>query len=307
MAASYAPTELRDAIASGLLSFPLTDFDENDRFNEGAFQSRVEWMSKLGTAAIFPAGGAGEFFSLTAAEYSAVIRAAVEVKPSIPVIAATGYGTRMAVEFAAEAEKLGADGLLLLPPYLTESSQEGLYEHIRAICSQTRLGVIIYNRANCRIKVETLARLVDSCPNLIGFKDGVGDIEEILKIRSMLGSRLLCVNGMPTAEVYAQAYMGMGISTYTSAIYNFVPKSAMMFHRAILAADHVAVAQFTRDFLAPYSRIRARQPGYAVSIVKAGVDIVGRSAGKVRAPLSNLSSREYEELSDLISQLGPQE
>ena len=77
---------------------------------------------------------------------------------------ARGYGTRTAIEYAQEAERLGADGLLLMPPYLVEASQEGLRAHITAICRATKLGVIVYNRANCRLAAATTARLAADCP-----------------------------------------------------------------------------------------------------------------------------------------------
>ena len=123
---------------------------------------------------------------------------------------AAGYGTRTAIEYAREAERLGADGLLLLPPY-SRGSQEGLRAHITAICNSTRLGVIVYNRANCRLTADTVARLAADCSNLIGFKDGVGDIEQLTGVRNALGDRLLFINGMPTAETYARSFRGIGI------------------------------------------------------------------------------------------------
>jgi 5-dehydro-4-deoxyglucarate dehydratase len=294
------PEALKSCLASGLLSFPLTDFDAAGEFDATSFANRIEWLGGYGAQALFAAGGAGEFFSLTAPEYCAVVAQAVaSSRNTVPIIAATGYGTKMAIALASEAQQLGADGLLLLPPYLTESSQQGLKDHITAVCRSTRLGVVIYNRANMRLKAETLQHIADDCPNLIGFKDGVGDIEEILKIKALLGDRLAYINGMPTAEIFAGAY--------SSAIFNFIPRSAMAFNQAILADDHAAVQQFTRDFLVPYGLLRSRQPGYAVSMIKAGADIVGRSAGRVRPPLSDVTPSEYAELATLIERLGPQD
>lgn len=308
METTRTPQELQSCLASGLLSFPLTDFDATGEFDASSFANRIEWLGGYGARALFVAGGAGEFFSLTAPEYCAVVAQAVaSTGKAVPVIAATGYGTRMAIALANEAQQLGADGLLLLPPYLTESSQQGLKEHIIAVCRSTRLGVIVYNRANMRLKAETLQQIVDDCPNLVGFKDGVADIEEILKIKALVGDRLVYINGMPTAEIFAAAYCGMGIPVYSSAIFNFIPRSAMAFNRAILTNDHAVVRQFTRDFLVPYGLLRSRQPGYAVSIIKAGVEIVGRGAGRVRPPLSDVTPAEYAELATLIARVGSQD
>jgi 5-dehydro-4-deoxyglucarate dehydratase len=288
------PQELKAAVPRGMLSFPLTDFDANGEFDPAACVRRLEWLSAYPSSALFMAGGAGEFFSLTPKEFSAVIGTAVTASGRTPVIAGCGYGTRTAIEYAQEAERLGADGLLLMPPYLVEASQEGLRAHITAICRATRLGVIIYNRANCRLAAATTARLANDCPNLIGFKDGVGDLELLAATRAAVGDRLLYVNGMPTAETYAAAFRAAGVVTYSSAVFNFVPRTA-------------TVDALMRDFFVPYVRLRARQPGYAVSIVKAGADIVGRGAGKVRPPLSDCTAEEIGELKALIEKLGPQD
>ena len=118
------PQELKAAVPRGMLSFPLTDFDAGGEFEPtAACARRLEWLSGYPSSALFMAGGAGEFFSLTPAEFSAVIDTAVKVCGGrTPVIAGCGYGTRTAIEYAREAERLGADGLLLMPPYLVEAS-----------------------------------------------------------------------------------------------------------------------------------------------------------------------------------------
>jgi 5-dehydro-4-deoxyglucarate dehydratase len=305
--ASMTPLELKSVLGSGLLAFPATDFDGADEFDAKASSARLEWLATYRPAAYFIAGGAGEFFSLTAEEYAALIENAAKLRAgNIPVLGAAGFGTRTAAAYAKMSERLGADGLLLLPPYLTEAPQDGLRAHIEAVCRATRIGVVVYNRANCRLQADTLARLADACPNLIGFKDGVGDTDETMRIRGMLGDRLVYLNGMPTAETYARSFAAQGFASYSSAIFNFVPRTAMEVHRAVYSGGTLNLAQFEKDFLIPYVRVRSRRPGYAVSIVKAGASIVGRTAGKVRVPLCELTGEEHEELRGLIARLGPQ-
>lgn len=305
---AMTPQKLKAAVSRGLLSFPLTDFDASGEFDAKASARRLEWLASYPTGALFMAGGTGEFFSLTPEEYSAVIGTAVRTCGSkTPIIAGTGYGTRTAISYAQEAERLGADGLLLMPPYLTEAPQEGLREHVTAVCRATKLGVIVYNRANCRLGAPTVARLAEECPNLIGFKDGVGDLEQLAAIKSTLGGRLALINGMPTAETYARAFRAVGFATYSSAVLNFVPRMALQFHGALERGDDTAVDKLLKSFFVPYVAIRNKQPGNAVSIVKAGAAIVGRSAGKVRPPLSDLAAEDYKELQALIEKLGPQE
>ncbi|HEY8995118.1 MAG TPA: 5-dehydro-4-deoxyglucarate dehydratase [Lacunisphaera sp.] len=301
------PLELKKTMSAGLLSFPVTDFDAAGDFRADTYARRLEWLMPYGATVLFAAGGTGEFFSLTAEDYSAVVGTAVKTcRNSVPIVAGTGGPTRQAIAFAQEAERLGAQGLLLLPHYLTEAGQEGLAAHVEAVCRSVKLGVIIYNRGACRLQADTLAKLADRCPNLIGFKDGIGEIELMVSIRRKLGDRFAYLGGLPTAEVYAAAYKALGVPVYSSAVFNFIPKTAVDFYRAVAADDHTATGRLLDSFFLPYLEIRNRKPGYAVSIIKAGARIVGHDAGPVRPPLVDLSADESAKLAALIQSLGPQ-
>ncbi len=119
------PQELKSILSHGLLSFPVTDFNAQGDFNPAGYIKRLEWLAPYGASAQFAAGGTGEFFSLAASEYSQVIKTAVDTcATSVPILAGVGGSTRQAIEYAQEAERLGAKGLLLLPHYLTEASQD---------------------------------------------------------------------------------------------------------------------------------------------------------------------------------------
>lgn len=305
---NYSPADLAKTIGQGLLSFPVTHFDAEGRFQEGPYRKHCNYMASHPLAGLFAAGGTGEFFSLTPDEVGDVAAAAVgEVSGKIPVLVGCGYGTAIATGIARDAERRGADGLLLLPPYLVNSSQDGLERHISAVCSATSLGVIVYNRDNAIVTDETLARLCDRHPNLIGFKDGVGDVELMMRIYARMGDRLTYVGGLPTAETFAPAYLQMGVTTYSSAIFNFMPEWALGFYRAVRAQDHATVMAQLKGFMLPYIALRNRNAGYAVSIVKAGMRIVGRDAGPVRSPLTDLSPGEMDELQALIERARPAE
>ncbi|CAM3731834.1 5-dehydro-4-deoxyglucarate dehydratase [Ectopseudomonas alcaliphila] len=301
------PQELKSILSSGLLSFPVTDFDAAGDFNPAGYVRRLEWLAPYGASALFAAGGTGEFFSLAPDEYSAVIKTAVDTcEKSVPILAGVGGPTRVAIQMAQEAERLGAKGLLLLPHYLTEASQDGVAAHVEQVCKSVKIGVVIYNRNVCRLNANLLEQLAERCPNLIGYKDGLGDIELMVSIRRRLGERLTYLGGLPTAEVYAAAYKALGVPVYSSAVFNFIPKTAMDFYRAIAAEDHVTVGKLIDDFFLPYLDIRNRKAGYAVSIVKAGAKIVGYDAGPVRAPLTDLLPEEYEALAKLVEAQGAQ-
>jgi 5-dehydro-4-deoxyglucarate dehydratase len=302
-----SPQELKAVMQTGLLSFPLTDFDASLRFAPKAYAERLEWLQPYGATVLFAAGGTGEFFSLEPGEFSEVVRVAVQTcRGRTPIVAGAGGGTTLAIQYAQEAEKQGAQGILLLPHYLTEASQEGLVRHIEAVCASVKIGVIVYNRGGCRLTPASLVTLAQRCPNLVGFKDGVGDIEKFVAVRQTLGDRFAYLGGLPTAEVFAGAYKAMGCPVYSSAVFNFVPRTAIEFYDAHAAGDSATTDRLIREFFLPYIALRNRGEGYAVSIVKAGAALVGHSAGPVRPPLSDLLPEEVEQLRVLVDALGPQ-
>ena len=294
--------EMAKRVGQGLLSFPVTHFDEHLDFDEQAYRRHISWLVEHRPAAVFAAGGTGEFFSLTSDEYVQVVSAAVsETAGRVPVIAGCGYGTRTAIQFARAAEEVGADGLLLFPPYLVNADTVGLVEHVHAVCSSTRLGVIFYNRDNGVLNESAVDQLCRDCANLVGFKDGLGDIELMTRICTRIGDRLVYIGGLPTAETFALPYLEIGVTTYSSAIFNFLPRFAQEFYAAVREHNRPVILAMLRDFVLPYIAIRSRRKGYAVSIVKAGMTAIGRPAGRVRPPLTDLETGEVEELKKLIA------
>ena len=302
-----SPNEMAQTLAKGLLSFPVTHFDAGGNFLEGPYREHCAWLlSFKRLTGLFAAGGTGEFFALTPNEVGTVVKAAVaETRGQTPVIAGAGYGTAIAVEMARSAEANGADGILLLPNYLMTPNQEGLMAHVEAVCKSTKLGIIVYNRDNAVLQADSVARLCDRNANLVGFKDGVGDIELMMKVYVKMGDRLTYVGGLPTAETFALPYLEMGVTTYSSAIYNFLPEWALSFYDAVRARDHAKVMQGLKDFVLPYIAIRDENRGYAVSIVKAGMTAIGRTAGPVRPPLTDLTADQLGRLKALIEKTKP--
>ncbi|WP_435169005.1 5-dehydro-4-deoxyglucarate dehydratase [Falsirhodobacter sp. 1013] len=292
---------LKTALGSGLLSFPVTHFDAEGRFAAESYKSHVEWLSGFDAPVLFAAGGTGEFFSLKPAEIPGIVKAAIEAAgDNTTIVSGCGYGTEIAVEIAQSVEKVGATGILLLPHYLIDAPQEGLYQHVKAVCDATDMGVMVYNRDNAVLTADTLARLCDACPNLIGFKDGTGDIGLVRQITAKMGDRLTYLGGMPTAELFAEAYLGAGFTTYSSAVFNFVPQLAVDFYKALRANDRATCEKILNDFFYPFMAIRNRQKGYAVSAIKAGVRLQGFNAGKVRPPITDLNAEEERMLDALI-------
>jgi len=293
--------QLKAKIGSGLLSFPVTDFGDDDAFDAPAYARRLQWLSSFDAAGLFAAGGTGEFFSIGNDEYDAVIRTAVDNSAAdVPVLAGIGYGTRIAIDLARRAEKAGAAGILVLPHYLMLAEEAGVIAHMQAICGSVGIGVIYYARDNTRLSPAGLQKLADTCPNFIGYKDGIGDLQLMQRVHYRLGDRVVHIGGLPTAEVFAQPYLEMGVTTYSSAVFNFVPELALRFYRAVRERDAATVDGLMQSFYLPLIELRDRKRGYAVSMIKAGADLVGRSAGKVRAPLTELDAAERDVLRGLI-------
>ncbi|WP_407943772.1 5-dehydro-4-deoxyglucarate dehydratase [Mangrovicoccus algicola] len=298
---TLSPAEMKTALGSGLLSFPVTHFDAENRFAAESYRRHVDWLAGYEAPVLFAAGGTGEFFSLSPREIPGIVAAAKESSGKTAIVSGCGYGTEMAIEIAQSVEKVGADGILLLPHYLIDAPQDGLYRHIKAVCQSVDFGVMVYNRDNAVLQADTLARLCDDCPNLIGFKDGTGDIGLVRQITAKMGDRLTYLGGMPTAELFAEAYLGAGFTTYSSAVFNFVPALANRFYAALRSGDRATCERILTEFFYPFMDLRARRKGYAVSAIKAGVRLVGFEAGPVRAPLDDLTAEEEAILQGLIT------
>lgn len=303
--ATYAPQELAVALKDGLLSFPVTPFTGDGAVDEERYREHIDWQSSFQIGGLFAAGGTGEGFSLTPEESARVVQLAVETAAGrTPVLGSAGGNTAQAIANSQAAEAAGAEGILLLPPYLTECDQDGLLEHASAVCASTSLGVIVYNRGNAVYSAQTVARLAERHPNFIGFKDAIGDIEQLTRVYATNGDRLFYLGGLPTAETFALPLLQLGMSTYSSAMYNFVPEFALDFYRDVRAQDHAAVTEKLRRFVLPYLDIRDRAKGYGVSIVKGGLKAVGRDMGSVRPPLQDLTDRDLKDLGTLIDDAG---
>lgn len=292
---------LKAALEDGLLSFPVTDLDEHGQFNPDTYAERVAWFVTHQVSSIFVAGGTGEFFSLSEQEYQRILTVAAEtVQQQVPVISSVGRSIPEAIAFARMAEKAGIDALLLMPPYLTDCPSDGAYQYAKTIMDHTDLPVIYYNRANGVLSSEYIQRLAEQCDNFIGLKDGTGNMQELNDTIKSVGSRLSYIGGVPTAEIIAEAYLSIGVNTYSSAVFNFVPELASLFYTSLRAGKQETVTRILQKFYIPFVRLRSRKKGYAVSLVKAGAKIIGRSAGDVRPPLTMPTEEEVEMLGNMI-------
>jgi 5-dehydro-4-deoxyglucarate dehydratase len=290
---------------NGLLFFPVTPYRPDGEVDLDEFAAHVKRGVDAGAGGVFAACGTGEFSALEPGEYAEIVSAAVDaIGGRVPVFAGAGGPVRSARRFADLAADAGADGILLLPPYLTEASGPGLVSYVREATREDQ-SAIVYNRANARFN-EDSAVAVARLPQVIGFKDGSGDLDLMIRIvravRDQVTDRpFFFFNGMPTAEVTQRAYRAIGVPLYSSAAFAFAPRVALAYYDALESGDLATLDALERTFYHPLARLRAKGTGYAVSLIKAGVELAGYPTGGLRPPLTEVAPEHREELAGILA------
>lgn len=289
----------------GVLFFPVTPYGTDGDIAEQIVAEHVAQGVAAGAGGVFTACGTGEFNALDLADYTKVVAASVTATGGrVPVFAGAGGPLPTAKALARAAADNGADGLLLMPPYLVTAPPDGLVRYVREVASAGGLPVIIYQRGTARFSPSAVATLAQM-PEIIGFKDGLGDFDLlqriILTVRRSTDREFTFFNGLPTAELTVPAYRGLGVTLYSSAVFAFAPEIALAFHKAVTGDDEVLAQRLLTDFYLPLVELRDRVPGYAVSLVKAGVRLRGLEVGGVRAPLVDPSAEDLAELERILA------
>ncbi|MET9129699.1 5-dehydro-4-deoxyglucarate dehydratase [Streptomyces antibioticus] len=292
---------LREGMARGVLSFPLTSFRADGTLDPDGFRAHLAGRLAAAPGAVFPACGTGEFFSLDEDEYRRVVRITVEETAGrVPVVAGTGYGWAQALRFARIAEEEGADALLVLPHYLVAAPQDGLVAQLERIASGTRLPLIAYQRGQVAFTPGSLRRIA-ALPGVIGLKDGHSDLDRLQRLTLAAPEGFLFFNGAATAEIQARAYAAVDVPAYSSAVHAFAPEIADAFFTALTSDDRGTTDKLLRDFYVPFVELRDRAPGYSVSLVKAAARLRGAPVGPVRAPLTDPTDADLAELRTLLT------
>ncbi|MEV0697167.1 5-dehydro-4-deoxyglucarate dehydratase [Saccharopolyspora sp. NPDC050389] len=289
----------------GLLAFPLTTFTADLELDLDAYADHLESHLAADVGALFVGCGTGEFSALSPDELRAVLRRAREVVAGrVPIWVGAGGGPAQARSGVAMAQAEGADGVLLLPPYLVTGPQSGLVDHVRFALRDNGIPVIVYHRTPGVFGPDAAVRLL-GIPSVVGIKDGFGDVDVMTRIvtaiRAAGGGDFLFFNGLPTAEISARAYRAIGVARYSSAVHCFVPEIAGRFHRALRDGEDAVVDRLLADFYLPLVALRDETPGFAVSLVKAGARLRGQKVGGVRPPLGEPSASQLERLERIVA------
>ena len=292
------PNTLREKLY-GVIAFPVTPFKDNLALDLPGLHHNLTKLLEHPISAVVAAGGTGEMYSLTPAEYSRVIElTAHAIEDRIPVIAGVGFGQRLAIEMAQAAEKAGADGILAFPPYYPHAEEDGQFEYYRSIGAATSLGMMIYSRDWATFTPQMVERLT-SIPTLVALKDGHGDIRRLQAIINRVGERLHWIGG--AGDDMVAAYYSYGVGTSSSSIATVAPRLSLKLHELGEAGDNEALIELLDQCVVPLFAIRARRKGYEVSTMKAMMEMIGLNAGPVRPPLVNVTPEEEDELRTILS------
>jgi len=271
------PQHFRGSICA--LVTPFTDGAVDKR----AYADLVEWHIAEGTHGLVPCGTTGEAPTLTYDEHDEVIRLCVEVAGGkVPVIAGTGSNsTASAIERTRNAEKAGADAALLVAPYYNKPTQEGLYQHFKAIAGSTGLPVILYNvpgRTVTDISVDTVARLAE-IPNIVGIKDATGDLARVSRHRRLCGPDFIQLSG---EDATALAFNGAGGVGCISVTANAAPKLCARLQEATLRNDKDEALDLQGRLIALHDAIFLET---SPSPIKYALSLLGKCGEDVRLPL----------------------
>jgi 5-dehydro-4-deoxyglucarate dehydratase len=283
----------------GVFGFPITPFQPDLSLDHDALARNIGEMASYPFCALVAAGGTGELYSLTPEEIEAVVRTTVAaVDRRMPVVAGTGFNAGLGADIARRAERAGADSILVLPPYYVLSPEAGLFAYYKSIADATSLPLMIYSRDWAVFTPEMVARLSDLIHTLVAWKDGQGDMRRLQRIMNYNGDRLAWFGGV--GDDSAPGYFAVGVQAYTSSISNIAPQLSLDLAEAGLARNFERLNQLMERYVHPLYTLRERAKGYEVAVMKAAMEILGKSAGPVRPPLMNCRPQDLSDLRDVM-------
>lgn len=282
----------------------VTPFHHKDRIDELAFARLIEEQIAAGVAGIVPVGTTGESPTLSHSEHHRVIEMAVEfAKRRCQVIAGTGSNSTVeAIDLTVEAERLGADGALLVAPYYNKPSQEGVYRHFKAIAEATKLPLVLYSipgRCGIEIGVETTARLAADCQNIVAIKEAGGSVDRVSQLRVALPESFDILSG---DDGLTLPFISVGAVGVISVASNLIPREVDAMVQAALKGDFATARSLHLKYY-PLFRDLFIEPNPAP--IKTALSLAGRCEVDVRAPLCEMAPATRARLVETLAQLGP--
>ena len=296
------PAELKQRLQS-VVAFAPTPFRAQDlEIDLQGFRENLDYLAQNGVPWIAVAGFVGEYSALNPREYALLLRTAVDaVKGRSNIVGGVGGGTYLAMEAARAAQESGAECAMILPPYLVQPTPPGLIEHFRAIANSVRIGLMIHSMPGVAFTPELIEQAAE-IPNLVAYKDEIGDLRAFDETVSRMGDRLVYVNGK--AEMMMICYYVAGATCNATAIGNFDPQLALTAAGAAREGKYEEVKRLLLHRARPWYRLREKNRAYLISLTKASMDLAGLCGGAVRPPLSEIAPEDKRELHCLMDKLG---
>jgi len=285
----------------GSITALVTPFKDGG-LDEQAFQDFVEWQIASGTHGLVPCGTTGESATLTDEEHQRVIRLCAEAANGrVPVVAGAGSNeTRVSIKYAQHAKDMGADAALVVTPYYNKPSQEGIYQHFKAISEAVDIPIVVYNipgRSIVDITQDTMERL-SKLPTVIGCKDATGEVERVAGLTVRCGKDFIQLSGDDPTSLGHSAHGGKGTISVGS---NIAPKAYADFHNALLAGEYATA----RKMNAKLDRLHKDlfvdpSPGPA----KYALSLMGKMEPTVRLPITECRESTKEIVKAAMAQAG---
>lgn len=279
----------------------ITPF-KGGKVDEAAFVKLVEWQIEQGTHGLVPCGTTGESPTLSHDEHKRVVKLCIETaRGRVPVIAGAGSNNTVeAIELTAFAKEAGADAVLSVTGYYNKPSQEGIYQHFKAVNDAVDIPIILYNipgRTIVDISLETMTRLFE-LKNVVGVKDATANIARVSLQRQAMGPEFCQLSGEDATALAFNAHGGVGCISVTA---NLAPKLCAEFQEATLA-DDFAKALEIQDRLMPLHNSLFIDPNPAP--VKYGASLLGLCENEIRLPLVTASAPVQDKVRDAMRSAG---
>lgn len=276
---------------------------KNGQVDIARFKELIEFQIKSGTQGIVPCGTTGESPTLTHEEHNLVVETCVaSVKRRVPVIAGTGSNaTAEAVALTRHAEKVGADGALVVTPYYNKPTQKGLYLHFKAVADSVKIPVILYNiegRTARNIETDTVARLARDCKNIIGVKEASGNLQQIKDVRRACGDKFLIFSGDDALTLPVLEIGGVGV---ISVVANIIPKDVVALITAFNTGNKAKASEIN-DKMIPL--IKAIFIETNPIPVKKALELLGMCSSEMRLPLCDMEDANVEKLKAALHNYG---
>jgi 4-hydroxy-tetrahydrodipicolinate synthase len=281
----------------GINAIPVTPFRQDEEIDFPALGECLSFLVDNGLEAIYPCGNTGEFYSLDREEAKQVVQFAVKhIGGRALVIAGIGHDEKTAVELAANAEKAGADGLMIHQPVHPFQREDGVLDYYRRIARSTSLPILLYVRSE-RVTARLLQEAA-AIPNVVGVKYAVNDLPSFAQAVQLIGEELVWICG--TAETWAPFFYAAGAVGFTSGMVNVDPKRSIAMLEALRNHRFDAAMRIWKE-VRSFEQLREQHHnGNNVSVVKEAMAQLGRSNGLVRPPIAQLSLEEKNAVTRIL-------